>query len=65
MRGDIAMFADENTEVNFKIHCRATDTVLLAEAVKMKMDTLSKLDPKYKALSDYYGMFQKVARLCV
>lgn len=57
--------ADENTEVNFKIHCRATDSILLAEAVKMKMDMLPKFDPNYKALSDFYGLFQGVARYCV
>lgn len=65
MWGDTMPFADETTEVNFKIHCRATDAILLSEAVKMKMDTLSKSDPKFKSLSDFYGLFRKVACLCV
>ena len=56
---------DEETEVNFKIHCHATDALLLADAVKMKLDQTPKTDPNYEKLSGFYGLFENVAGICV
>ena len=53
-----------HTEINLKLHCYGPDLRALLDAVKEKMDRLSKTSGEYESLSNFYDTLQPYSIYC-